>query len=197
MRHFLLIILAAAFLGACSKSANKIADAAYLDSLRTTYTSLIDSTNVAWKVVKDADDQILTDLSRLLEEVTYTNQYEEKVVDSLMKKVESLKSLDYGDKTLNNYEVLDNYDMLTTEAITQITDYAENHPQYDQYPLMGQLITDIRTADQRILLERTDYDHHAKEFNRFVEANSKVMDRVDADFEGLKRKVFELSAREK
>lgn len=161
--------------------------------LRQNYDSLYEAVNQNWKVMMDDDDEKLFYMKRLLDEISYTNDFDSVLVDSLRSGISTLKSSRYDSMSMADSEVIDQYDAATAGLSQAITSLAQNHPEYSRYPLMEELIFDIMEANDRILLHRIRYDQAARGYNTFVEGNKDVFDPTVSSKRPEKYPVFSLS----
>lgn len=193
---FSIFCLIALLLLSCEtrKEKEETITAAELDSLQTVYTALNDSLKIAWQEMIEDDDQKLTYLRRLLQEITYTNNYDEATVDSLMNMVDQLAELRYTFENMES-DLIDQYDSASQRVVNQITSYAYNHPDFDNYPLMNELISDIQEAHQMVFLYRVHYDDFAMQYNEFMEENEhRLVDKDEVITEFKQAPLFQLPA---
>jgi hypothetical protein len=127
----------------------------------------------------DDDDEKLLFMERLLKEVEYTQNFDRLVQDSLVNRVKSLKDMRYDRFSMSESSRIDEYDAAIAEATVDVIRYASEHPNYEQYPLMEELINDIRQKDADVLMLRVDYDQAARAYNSFVADNKKYMNELD------------------
>jgi hypothetical protein len=171
---FIYLLVGLFVLGAgCKRKAKLTPDE--LESLTSGYASLQASVDTAWKIMIDEDNQKLFYLKRLLQEVSYTNDYDSMKFALLMTKLEELKALRYDRNTMSDSDLIDKYDSLTIKLVPEIADFARSHPLYENYPLMGELIGNIDELDNNVLFKRSDYDREAKKFNEFISNNEEVL----------------------
>ncbi len=149
-----------------------------------TLTVLTDSVNTVWTTMIEDDDLKLGYLKRLLDEVSYTNSYNKIKYDSLVSDLALLKKSRYNQKTMSASDKIDAYDMETTYLESQIFDFAQNHPRFEEYPLMQELINDIAGIDNQTIYHRTHYDNAAIAYNKFIDENN-----IDAE----KKSLFQLT----
>lgn len=162
-----------------------------LDSLQATYYALNDSLEIAWQNMMVDDDQKLAYLRRLLEEIAATNNYDEEVYESYIKMVDALASMRYNEETMES-DVIDEYDSATNAVVRKITSYAYDHPNFENYPLMNELINDINQAQSMVLIYRSRYDIIAKSLNEFIEENQhRLIDRDNTKVQYKKKPLFE------
>ena len=121
------------------------------------------------------DDQKITYLKRLIDEVSYTKVYDKAVYDSLATGIETLKAIRYDQNSMADSDKIDLYDETTAEIVNKVITFAQNHPKYEDYPIMAELINDILDADNKVIYRRVDYDNIAIEYNKFIELNQELI----------------------
>lgn len=182
---FIHIILAFAFLSAstsCNTAKKDATHAALIDSLRAEYNSLLDSADRYWTVMIDDDNEKVLFMERLLKEVEYTQNYDRSVQDSLMARVQSVKDMRYDRMSMSQSSLIDDYDAAISGITVDVIKYASDHPDFENYPLMEELIGDIRQKDSDVLMLRVDYDQAARAYNSFVTNNKKYMSELDTTY---------------
>ncbi len=85
------IIFAILILSQC-KTGDKSVDTDELESLKLSYQAINDSIAVTWKLMIEDDDEKLFHLKRLVDEITFTNEYDQGKVDELYQRIEKAKS---------------------------------------------------------------------------------------------------------
>jgi hypothetical protein len=193
-RGVLFFIVLALFYYQCSRTTKTSKfDQQEIDSLVIAFKVLEDSANIVWKTMIEDDDEKHLFMKRLLLEVSYTNVYDKKRFEELNEAVEKLQELRYDRVTMRNSELIDKYDSATFELTGQVMEFARNHPSYDQFPLMEELIGDINDKNGMILIHRIHYDGFAIERNKLVETNKeKLLEGLD-DSDVVELPLFQLS----
>ena len=191
IRLTLVIIFSVLILSQC-KTGDKSMDANDLESLKLSFQAINDSIAVSWKLMIDDDDEKLFHLKRLVDEVTYTNEYDQEKVDELYQRIEKAKSLRYDQETMQDSGLIDEYDLVIASLINEVTSYANTHPKFVNYPLMEELINDIREADNRVLFHRIAFDDFAKEYNLLIETNKDILNQINPDLKFEGKPLFEL-----
>jgi|SRR5690606_126394 len=164
------------------------------DSLQLVFESLNDSVAEHWNRMMVDDNQKIADAKRLLDEISYTNNYDPAQIDSLQSNLDQLKAVRYDSISMKNSESIDYYDSASNKVINEIVQVAKDHPDFNKYPLMEQLINDINEANGRVLRHRVDYDYTAKTYNQFIEENKEIIEEVDSLKDVEKKPLFELSS---
>lgn len=191
IRLAVVIIFSVIILSQC-KTGDKSVDADDLESLQLSYQAINDSIAVSWKLMIDDDDEKLFHLKRLVEEITYTNDYDQVKVDELYQRIEKAKSMRYDQESMQDSGLIDEYDLVIASLINEVTSYANTHPKFENYPLMEELINDIREADNRVLFHRITCDDFAKEYNLLIETNKDILNQIDPDLKFERKPLFEL-----
>lgn len=197
LRVIIIALLCAASYSACQRaSEEKHAEERQeaLDSLNQTYYSLSDSMQLRWDIIMAEEEQKLSDMRRLLEEISYTPEptYNADRLDTLQQQLEKLYSMRFDPLTMTS-EQIDQYDSASTEVKNNIIRFAQEHPNIEQYPMMGNLIDSVEEADHRMLFHRVQYDKFARDYNHFLEGNLEFVREVDTTGLHQKRTLFQIS----
>lgn len=179
----------------CERQEKKKVSAETIDSLRTVYQAINDSLQTAWDRMIEDDDQKLAYMRRLVQEVSYTNNFDSAEYKAMMDMIDQLASIRYDQKTMESSQLIDKYDSATYETIRRVTAYAQEHPQFENYPLMQELVNDIQQAQEQVFFYRIRYDTLAKSYNAFIEDNEEFLVEIDNTRTDFKQKpLFELPA---
>lgn len=197
LRIIIIALLCAASYTACQRATeekNAEERQLALDSLNQTYYTLSDSLQLRWDTIMAEEDQMLSDLRRLLEEVSYTPAHTHNAarLDTLQQQLETLYNMRFDPLTMTS-EQIDEYDSAAAEVKNNILTFVENHPDIQKYPIMGSLIDSIEAADQRMLFHRVKYDNYARDYNHFLEGNRDYVREIDTSGLHRKRTLFQLS----
>ena len=192
-RTIFTIAIISIVLESCKRKREEAVTLAELDSIKMVYTALNDSLENAWTVMIEDDDEKLDYLRRLLKEVYYTDNYKEEEYDSLVNMVDALANMRYTQKSMARSELIDQYDSASFEIVRRVINYAQDHPEFENYPLMEQLVDSIQHAQNMVLIYRSRYDTFAKRVNTFVEKNEHRLIENDATTTRYKKyPLFEL-----
>ena len=194
MKKITVVVLAIACVG-CSSNKNRdgITSFTKIDSLRANFLAINDSLLHSWQVMIKDDNEKLDDMSRLLDEISYTNNYDETKLKDYRHRIDTLKAMRYNQKTMWDSKLIDQYDETSHYLVNDLLTYAENHPDYSRFPTMATLVQDIRQAHQRVLYFRIDYDEYAKEYNKFVTSYQGLLSEIDNTCDGKKKALFQLA----
>ena len=156
------------------KKATDSSEGASTDPTEIKLTALKDSIDKAWVEMITDDDEKIFSLERLLDEITYTNNFYQVKIEQLRKDIENLKATRYNQQNMARSELIDKYDSLTNETIQKVVQYAQKHPQYLERPIMEELIRHIYNSNSNVLLYRVYYDRFAKEYNTVISKNKNL-----------------------
>ena len=171
LRSLFSVLLMALILVACNKNSSTTLTPTAIDSLKTVFLDINSEIDTAWNVMMKDDDEKLDNLKRILQEVEYSGNYNRLKLESLINQIEALVSIRYDQRSMSDSELINKYDDLTTQVMGNVTNFTTSLAQFEQYPLMGQLLQEVFEADDRVLRFRIDYDKTAKQFNSFIETH--------------------------
>ena len=195
IRIVFIALLCAAAYTACQRASEEKKEGKRqlsVDSLNQTYRSLNDSLTARWEVIVADEDQKLADMRRLLQEISYFPIYNKARLDTLQQQLQQVYEMRFDPETLTS-EQIDRYDSAASALKTKIIQFAQEHPDVEQYPLVGQLIDSIEAADQRVLFHRVKYDNYARDYNAFLETNREFVRKIDTTGLHRERTLFQLS----
>ena len=171
VRVFVFTLLVAAAYTACQRASDeRRAGEVAPDSVIYVYNSLSDSVRVAWEEISTTEDGKLSDMKRLLQEISYTPNYNTARHDSLYNALQAVYALRFEAETMTS-ERIDKYDSAVARLQRDIIDFARSNPSFESYPLMARLADSIQAADQRTLFLRVRYDNFANDYNDFLKGN--------------------------
>lgn len=147
-----------------------------------------DSVNTAWTKMMASDDQKFKDIKRLLDEISYTDKYNVVMHDSLVKKIDYVKSKRF-DETID-LNAMDAYDAITDQFILEVLKFKEKTPGIEQHPIADELITDINYANspEQVVQYRKNYDTWAKRYNAYLRKNKKQLEKLGEPYASLKER---------
>ncbi|MBC7921403.1 MAG: hypothetical protein H7Z75_09985 [Ferruginibacter sp.] len=165
-KRLLLVALSALLAAACQQSRNT-GSTVSADSLKTVYLALNDSVTANWKRLTDSDDEKISDVKRLLQEISHTTVHNRALLDSLVRMQATLTAKRYTMETMVS-EQIDAYDLATDSLVQRIPRLMASVPDLESYPLCAELSQEIDSAGQAVLLHRIHYDKYAKLHNQFI-----------------------------
>lgn len=194
LRILLFALLCAASYSACQRATEEKQSEerqVKIDSLRQTYAGLSDSTAVYWQVLITEEKVKLDNMKAVLEELGREPLYNRPRYDSLYTHLQNLYARQLEAETLSS-ERIDRYDSASGALKSEIIDYANNHPDIEQVPMVTSLLDSVETADQRILFHRVRYDNYARDYNNFLEGNRDYIPQIDTTGLSRERGLFQL-----
>ncbi len=193
--HFSLCILVVLCFGQCTKQAKNGVETpskfTKIDTLRSKYLALNDSIVIAWNNMINDDNTKFSNLDRLLDEVKYTNSGDTAKITVFKVRLGDLKEMRYNQKTMADSDLIDQYDFASVNLVNEIITFAMAHPEYERYPLMDQLITEIRESESNVLRFRIYYDLFVKDYNLFLDEHQSVLHEIESNVNHQKRPLFE------
>lgn len=180
--HFLTIIVGIFCLWSCTQNSNNTdkKNSKTTQKLSLEYQSLQDSVNGSWQNMIKSDDQKISDIKRLLDEVSYTKKYNLFLHDSLLQMHKILSQKRYTQPSMSDSKLIDAYDNATDSIVKGVFRLVKTTPSIAQYPMAINLMEDIIAADNNVVLYRVKYDNWAKTYNIFVDRNKEKLTKINS-----------------
>ena len=162
------------------------------DSVTDTYLSLQDSVLRSWNMIIHDDNQKIKAMRKLVHELQVTSS-----VDSLgvyEEKLDHLKEMRYDVESMSDRNVIEQYDQLSQQLTSDIISIAERRSEFPYNTTLQKLVQEIRVADQRIDLFKSEYDVITKRFNAFLRENKIYLSEVGQKDSLELRPLFQSSA---
>ena len=155
---------------------------------------ITDSLNRSWNNMSQSDDQKLADVKRLLDEVSYTNNYNLQQHNALVDYHKHVVALKYDPKTMEDSKKIDQYDIATDSLLRATFTLVNSTPDIESHPIAKTLVEDIMKADNDLVLYRARYDKWVKQYNEYVDKHDKRLKKLGAPYNTYdKRPMFSLS----
>ena len=151
---------------------------------------LSDSIKIAWDEMIADDDLMLSDIKRLLEEISYSSRYNVLLHDSLIKLRGKLIQTRYDEITMSISGKIDQYDELTDLLINGLMRLLTTTPDIASSPLCGELISDIKHSYNKAISYRIGYDDWAKKYNEYIKKNKKQIKKLGRQYK--EKPLFEI-----
>lgn len=172
----------------CNHSTEKTNKTESNNTLEATLKPIIDSMNYAWELIIKADDQKISDLKRLLLEISYTDKYDVMAHDSLLRLTELLPSKRYQLESMTSDQI-NYYDAETDKVINAVRELAGRTPGIENHDIVPKLLNDIISANGDILIQqRRKYDESATQYNNYLEQNKEAIQNAGTPYNSLKKK---------
>ena len=179
-------------LGSCNKKTSTTLSPTAVDSLKSVFQDINSNLETTWDEMIQDDNDKLDNLRRILQEVEYSGNYNRLKLDSLKKDIDQLAEVRYDQQTMSDSELINIYDSMTNEVMGEVTVFTTQLEQFEQYPIMGQLLQEAFEADDRVLRYRIQYDRLAKEYNSFIETHEQDMKALARKSDLQPKPLFEL-----
>jgi hypothetical protein len=176
---------------ACKNTSTSLSPSA-VDSLKTVFQDINGQLELSWNQMMADDDAKLDNLRRILQEVEYSGNYNRLKLDSLKQHIDNLQQVRYDQQTMSDSDLINLYDSITTQVMGEVTIFTTRLEQFEQYPIMGQLLQEAFEADDRVLRYRIDYDRTAKQYNAFINDHQEHLPLVAKQKELQPKPLFEL-----
>lgn len=191
------ILVVIVTLSSCSSSKHKAEETNFnrIDSLRAHFLTIEDSLLYAWNVMIHDDNERISDLARLLDELQNAQVLDSNNVTELKAELKSMKNSRYN-MTKMTSEQIDWYDSISFSMSGKIIGIILDFKEVGRYPYMNELIESVRNRESKILWYRVDYDKIAKEHNRFVDTHDSILNQIDPEYTHTHLPLFELTQEE-
>jgi hypothetical protein len=176
----------------CKKQENGAARPAFtkIDSLTEAYLALQDSMLLTWNVMMKDENEKIENAHLLLQQLKSSPGENAALIESLEQRLEQLKRIQFTQRTMINPHVVEEYDFASNALISEIIYLAEANPTYTRNTKMQQLTDGVKSADQRVLTYREEYDAVVYRFNQFLEEAGPYMHEIDEKHDGQKKVLF-------
>lgn len=190
---FFLFLIASACSSRFNQQTEQQLSDAEMDSLRQVYYHLNDTIQLTWQSMMADDDEKLSDMQLLLNEIRKSEVYSTDSLDSLSQMVAALRYIRYDSISVGNPSLIQRYDSLTQLTSETIVRYAEELPDAAYDPMINVLTDRVLSASSSAVLYRVAYDKFSKDFNRFLEKYKNIMSNIDSSGNSVyKRPTFRL-----
>lgn len=163
------------------------------DRLKVQLKTLDDSSKAAWNSMIAEDDQKIAYVKRLLEEISYTKQYDAISQAKLMEQCLALKAKRFDESTFLVSANIDKYDAATDSLWRAVSALVIATPNVENYPLCAELVNDITTLDNNVVVRRIAYDKWASEYNRMLSEQKVTLEKLGPPYSELQKKgMFQL-----
>ena len=180
-------------LSSCSTSKHQAEESSFdrIDSLRAHFLTIEDSLLYRWNLMIKDDNERISDLDRLLDELKYAQALDSNFIIELKEELKSVKSSRYYMTKLTS-EQIDWYDSASFEISGQVLELTRSFEEVNRYPYMDELVNSVNQRESDILMFRIKYDNIAKEHNRFVDEHVNILEQIDPEYIHTHLPLFEL-----
>ncbi len=187
------------FLSVCSCHKKQPEEASHFtkaDSVTETYLNLRDSMLETWNTMISDDNSKIKAMHNLLHELKVSDPANRLQYEQYNERLDDLKKMRYTQSTMADAQIVEEYDFASNSLIADLISVAESQTQFTYNTTMQRLVEAIRTADQRVLNYRQEYDKIASAYNQFIENNKRWLNEVDQDSFFEKKPLFQMAAEE-
>jgi hypothetical protein len=164
-----------------------------LDSVTEQYLNLKDSMLEVWNAMINDDNQKLKAMHNLLHELKVSDPSKQAQYKSYDERLEQLVQSRYTQKSMQNENVIEEYDFASNSLVSELVTLAEAQKQFAYNTTMQKLVETIRTSDQRVDSYRMEYDRVASEYNQFIDRNRPMLKEIDQDTLLEKKPLFQMA----
>jgi hypothetical protein len=164
-----------------------------LDSVTEQYLNLKDSMLEVWNAMINDDNQKLKAMHNLLHELKVSDPSRQEQYKAYDERLEQLVQSRYTQKSMQNENVVEEYDFASNSLVSELIALAEGQKQFAYNSTMQKLVETIRTSDQRVDTYRIEYDRIASEYNNFIDRNRPMLKEIDQDTVLEKKPLFQMA----
>lgn len=162
-----------------------------VDSVTETYLNLRDSMLETWNTMISDDNRKIKAMHNLLHELKVSDPVNREEYAHYEERLDQLEKIRYTQKTMADAQVIEEYDFASNSLVADLISVAESQTQFSYNTTMQKLVETIRTADQRVVNYRIEYDRIAAAYNQFIENNKRWLTEVDQDSFLEKKPLFQ------
>ena len=137
-----------------------------IDSLRSNYLNIHDSLILYWNRSISENKKHINLLQKLEEKMEEIGQSDDGKLKELKLKLEELKEIDFNIETINNKQLLKEYNELSTEIKDELFILAK---EIKTDETVEKLIQALQQAELRARESKEKYDKIADGFNKFID----------------------------
>lgn len=162
------------------------------DFVTENYLAYQDSLVQAWNLMMSDDNEKLTALHKLIEELRLAdNSDNQNQLTRFEEQLEQLHRIRYTQNSMSNADVIEEYDFASATLVREIVSAAELNTAFDENTNMQLLVDQVRMAEERVGNYRADYDDLVAHYNTFLDENRGYLAEFSRD--SVKKKTrFEL-----
>ena len=152
------------------------------DFVTENYLAYQDSLIHAWNLMMSDDNDKLSALHALLEELRNAGQADNQhLLFRFDERLQQLHRIRYTQKSMANSDVIEEYDFASTALVREILAAAEMSTAFPDNTRLQHLVDQIRMAEERISNYRADYDDLVSHYNTFLDSNKAYLAQISRD----------------
>jgi hypothetical protein len=178
----------------CEKRSQEHTNFTKADSLTETYLALQDTMLQVWNTMIHDDNRKIKAMQSLLHELHISIPEKREELEDFDERLSNLAKMRYDQHTMSDSHVVTEYDFVSNSLVTELIALAEVQKEFPYNSTIQKLVDSIRSADQRVMNYRAEYDDVAARFNAFVERNKNVLKDLATDSFLEKKPLFHMAA---
>lgn len=187
---FIAIMLLGVLFQSCSKSeddktATNEKPQLSEDVLKTQLDSLKKNMELQWDTMVYYDDLKMQYLARFIDELSFIPGNDALKVDSLKSFYQEVKNIKLERYEMKS-ETIDLFDEQQTKLIEDVISVAKKTPNIGSYPLVNELISDIKTLDLQLISDRGIYDEYSIPYNKLLLYQTEGLAKLPSEYQNLK-----------
>lgn len=173
MKYLVLFSLAILFIQSCTNKTEKTDKSIEQEEKLTTekleekFVQVNDSLQTAWYNMIKSDNEKFADIKRLLQEASYTKEFNPIKLDKLMTRTDSLQQARYKQNNMTSDQI-DQYDNATIMLVKDVMTFVSETPELESHAITDELVMAIQKAEGEVVNFRIRYDQWANEYNRLI-----------------------------
>jgi hypothetical protein len=164
-----------------------------IDSLTENYLSFQDSMLTTWNVIMKDETKKISAMHELVHTLLSSQQYDKAQLISLEQRLDQLERIRFNQKTMANLHIVEEYDFASNSLVSEIISLAESDASFPRNANLQRLVDNIKIADQRMVIYRSDYDSVTMRFNHFLDENKSYLESLDEELSQEKRPLFQMA----
>jgi hypothetical protein len=195
VRIKVLLLFLAIGLAACGgkSSVKERASFTKIDSLTENYLTLQDSVLQTWNTIMMDENKKINSMHELLHVLFASHRHDKAQLILLEQRLDQLERIRFNQKTMANPHVVDEYDFASSSLIFEIISLAESDSLFGENKELQHWVDNIKIADQRVTIYRSDYDSVTNKFNLFLEKYKDYLTNLDRDLSQEKKPLFQMA----
>jgi hypothetical protein len=162
----------------------------HADSITEVYLMLQDSLHDTWNMMLSDDNEKIKAMKGLVHEMRIGTQFTPEKLAALDERINQLLKIRYTPKTMNNTDVVEEYDFASNSLVTELISMAESLSSFSYNTTIQKLVEQIRSSDLRVDNYRADYDSVATAYNRLIEQHTSSIKEITNTDTVMKKALF-------
>lgn len=162
------------------------------DSLTEKYLEIHDSMLEAWNIMLSDENQKLRAMHNILHELMFSSQPDQDKLISLEKRLDQFSDFHLTQESIDDQEMIDEYDFATNALVNEVISLAETNASFAHNTTLQKLVDEVKTSDQRVDINRANYDSIVACYNNFLEINKSLVHEIDHNISLEKKPLFQI-----